>query len=110
MNANQNQIFENTAGTYIVTATQTGDRTMASHDWFTTVGFGGNPAPTGPWHGEDAAGEALDRWAARTRWQAGTLQAAHSIRIVGPFCTREAARRTDISDYLDEVCRCDMEA
>lgn len=81
---------------------------MSTHDWFTVVSFGGNSgAPSGPWHGEEAAREALGRWQDRMGSEAGTAIAAHSIRIVGPFCTRSAAQDADISDYPRHICRHD---
>lgn len=75
------------------------------HDWFTTVSFGGGSQPRGPWHGEDAAHDAMDRWSARRGHLAGTEAAAHTIRVVGPFCTRAEAREADISDYLSHTCK-----
>lgn len=77
-----------------------------THDWFTVVSFGGNAgAPRGPWRGQDVAREALGRWQDRMGAEAGTAMAAHSIRIVGPFCTRIAAQAADISDYDRYLCR-----
>jgi hypothetical protein len=76
----------------------------AGHDWYTIVSFGGGSQPRGPWHSEDAAHEAMDRWYRRRGHYAGTEVAAHSIRVVGPFCTRRAAQETDISTYLEDSC------
>jgi len=81
----------------------------ATHDWYTIVSFGWYgpltvSPPRGPWHGAEAAEEALDRWAARAGQHAGSAMAAMSIRIVGPFCSRAVAQAADISDYPDHLC------
>lgn len=65
--------------------------------WLTTVGFGGNPAPRGPWRTTDEARESLRRWARREGADAGSLIAAHTIRVYA-YTTRAAARAGDISD------------
>jgi len=65
--------------------------------WLTTVGFGGNPAPKGPWRTTDEARESLRRWVRREGADAASLIAAHTIRVHA-YTTREAARSADISD------------
>jgi hypothetical protein len=65
--------------------------------WLTTVGFGGNPAPRGPWRTADEARESLSRWVRREGADAASLIAAHTIRVYA-YTTREAARAGDISD------------
>lgn len=75
------------------------------HDWWTVVSFGGDGgAPAGPWRGETAAREAFGRWQDRQGAAAGTLIAAHTLRIVGPFCSRSKAQDADISDYDRQLC------
>lgn len=69
--------------------------------WYRTVGFGGCPAPQGPWNNTADATRALTRWINQRGAQAGTLIAAHSIRI-NEYETRAQARAGDISDdYRD---------
>lgn len=70
----------------------------ADTGWWTTVGFGGTPTPRGPWHSRADAEDAVARWEERTGSEAGTLLAAHSVRIQGPYSTRAAARDGDISE------------
>jgi hypothetical protein len=41
---------------------------------------------------------ALARWRQRAGHLAGTAEAAHSIRVAGPYSTRARARRADISE------------
>lgn len=65
--------------------------------WFTTVGFGGNPAPIGPWKDTQQASEVLHRWLAREGHKAGSLVAAHTVRVYA-YTSRQAARQADISD------------
>lgn len=57
--------------------------------------------PRGPWKSKEAAQEALDRWVQRRNLEAlwGTIRAAHHIQIIGPFRTREIARRADIFNW-----------
>ena len=49
--------------------------------------------PRGPWSSESEAQDALDRWRESVGSIAGTVEAAHSIRLAGPYRTRAAARR-----------------
>jgi hypothetical protein len=70
--------------------------------WFTTVSWGSGPyplPPRGPWHTREEAEAAWSRWAARVGSLAGTIIAAHSARIVGPFPSRRLAQWADISNY-----------
>ena len=82
---------------------ETSDEEVARHArpsdaaWLTTVGFGGNPAPRGPWRTTDEACESLRRWVRREGADAASLIAAHTIRVYA-YTTREAARAGDISD------------
>jgi len=87
---------------------------MTNDGWYTVVSNGGalvtaypTDWPRGPWKSEAEAEEALDRWVERRDladlW--GTIQAAHNIRVVGPFRTREIARQVDISDYHRHIER-----
>lgn len=81
--------------------------TTALHTWYTTVTFGSGPyemPPCGPWPSEQEANEAMDRWHERVGALAGTINAAHNVRIVGPFCTRREAAQADISDYTQYLC------
>lgn len=74
---------------------------MSTHKWWTIVQHGsyGNTAPTprGPWHTEDDARAALQRWRERQGSEAGSAEAATSVRIYGPYRTRAAALDADIS-------------
>jgi len=74
--------------------------------WYTVVSSGANaPYPTdwprGPWKSEAEAAQALGQWAMRRHlcdtW--ATIQAAHNVRIVGPFRTRAIARSADVSNW-----------
>lgn len=49
--------------------------------------------PAGPFKSVKEAEEALNRWRERLGCIAGTVEAAHGICLLGPFTTREAARR-----------------
>ena len=72
----------------------------ASHDWYTIVKFGSDPAPPrGPFHGIEALNAARARWAESEGCLAGTYEASGSVRAVGPYCTRQDALDADISDY-----------
>ncbi len=73
---------------------------MGKH-WYRIVSFGSGPyemPPVGAWPNRDAAAAALDRWRERAGWGAGTREAAHSVRIYGPYRTRAEARDGDISE------------
>ena len=73
-----------------------------AHGWFTTVSSGSGPytmPPSGPWYGRDAALAAMEGWRGRAGYLAGTIAAAHSVAVVGPFRSRAEARAADISDY-----------
>lgn len=68
--------------------------------WYTTVSFGSGPyamPPRGPWRSIAEAEDAIERWEDRVAHLAGTIRAAHSVRLVGPYRTRHAARQADIS-------------
>lgn len=65
--------------------------------WYASVGFGGNPAPRGPWRTAEQARDALNRWARRQGPGTTVLIAAHTLRV-NCYETREAARSADISD------------
>ena len=78
--------------------------------WWTTVSFGGalvtayrTDWPRGPWRSREAAEAAMGRWRTRVGSLAGTIMAAHSVRLVGPFPTRDAARGVDVSDWPEHV-------
>jgi len=71
--------------------------TTTENLWWTTVAFGGNPAPRGPWSSYEDAVAAVDRWARRLGADAGSLIATHSLRLHA-YRTRAAARAADISD------------
>lgn len=66
-------------------------------EYWTTVGFGGNPAPVGPWRSRDEALAAVGRWKRRMEHRAGSLVAAHNIRLHS-YSTRAAALDADIND------------
>ena len=73
---------------------------MTTSEWYTTVHAGRGPytmPPRGPWRGEDAAYDAMARWRGRVGHMAGTICAAHSVGLAGPYSTRRAARAADIS-------------
>lgn len=72
-------------------------QSATSPTWFRTVGFGGCPAPHGPWSNPADAYAALERWFARKGADAGTLANAHTIRV-SEYATRAQARAGDISD------------
>lgn len=71
--------------------------------WYAIVAFGDPEStvrarlPRGPFASVDGAREALSRWRARAGWLAGTAEAAHSIRVVGPYATRREARAADVA-------------
>lgn len=76
--------------------------------WYTTVSSGGAMVtayptdwPRGPWRSAEEGEDAIEHWARRREVEAllGTIRAAHNLRVVGPFPTREIARQADISDY-----------
>lgn len=81
-------------GGYLIRATVAW---IESPEWWTTVGFGGNPAPVGPWKSRGEALAAIGRWKARMEHRAGSLVAAHSIRLHS-YSTRAEALAADISD------------
>lgn len=67
---------------------------MASNhgEWYAVVGFGSGPMPQkGPWRSVDTARGAIQRFRERYGWEAGTHLAAGSVRIVGPYDSRQAA-------------------
>ena len=66
-------------------------------EWYTVVWIGDCDAPRGPWRTTAEARAALGRWSERLGWEAGSVEAACTVRIVGPYDTRAAARRADIS-------------
>ena len=74
----------------------------ADDGWFSILRWGHCNAypmpPRGPYRGRREALEALGRWRERAGSLAGTIEAAHSVRLAGPFATRAAARNADISD------------
>lgn len=70
--------------------------------WWTTVAFGGNPTPKGPWRTYEDAVKAIDRWSNRLGASAGTLIAVHAVRLYG-YKTRAKARVADISDIPDSI-------
>lgn len=76
----------------------------ATAKWWTAVSFGSSyDGPRGPWLGKQAAERAVSAWRARKGAEAGSIEAASSLRIVGPFATRAIARNADISDYTNYV-------
>jgi hypothetical protein len=77
-------------------------------DWYTIVWAGSGPytmPPRGPWKRLDDAYDALARWRTRAGHLTGTIEAAHNVRVVGPFATRAQAREADIST-APPVSRC----
>ena len=73
---------------------------MTASGWYTILHAGSGPytmPPRGPWSSEDEALDALDRWSDRVGHLAGMIIAAHTVRLAGPYPTRERARRADIS-------------
>ena len=74
--------------------------------WFTYVKFGSAPGPAvGPFNSIADAESAMDRFLARHGYLAGTYLASGSIRLVGPFATRKAARNADISTAREPEMR-----
>lgn len=70
-------------------------------EWHAIVRWGQGPyrmPPRGPYRTRGEAEAALDRYAERMGSLWGTIQAAHSVRVYGPYPTRDAARRADISE------------
>ena len=86
---------------------------MSTHDWYTILASGEAahtqypPLPHGPWRGADDARAALNRWRDRLGPHADEGIQAMSVRVAGPFCTRETARRSDITDGNRYLCRHD---
>lgn len=75
-------------------------------EWFKIVHCGRGPVPAdGPWKSREEAEGALDRFRSRHGWRAGTHLAASNATIVGPFPSRIAARKADISDYCKYLKR-----
>ena len=71
-----------------------------SDGWWTILTFGSDPCPArGPFRSLADARAAVRRFRQREGALAGTWLAASSARIVGPFQTRAAAKRADVSDY-----------
>ena len=73
------------------------------NDWYIIVRSGSGPypmPPRGPFDGIDAAEDAIERWRSKVGSLAGTIMAAHSIRIYGPYCTRHEAMSGDISEFV----------
>lgn len=99
------QILEGSPyGGYMVRATVAW---IEAPKWWTTVAFGGNPAPVGPWRSRDAALAAVGRWKRRAGHRAGSLVAAHTIRLHS-YSTRAEAVAADISDgRSDGVIDCE---
>lgn len=70
---------------------------MKDH-YYTFVRFGSDPMPArGPFKSIEEAEEAMERFRYRHGHLAGTWVASGSVRLVGPFATRKAAREADIS-------------
>lgn len=71
-------------------------------EWYTIVSCGVNPSPArGPFKALQDARDAVNRFNERYGSEAGTFLAAGSVRIVGPFKSRNDAKEADISDYLE---------
>lgn len=72
---------------------------MQKQQWFTTGIMGRRHGlPRGPWRTVEEAQASCDRWATRKGAGAGSLLAAGSARILGPFASRRSARHdADIS-------------
>jgi hypothetical protein len=69
-------------------------------EWWAIVTWGPlYDGPAGPWKTEATAEERLSAWRERKGAEAGTIEAASALRIVGPFPSRSNARKADISDY-----------
>jgi len=69
--------------------------------WYAVATFGSGPyamPPRGPWNCISDAEDAIARWRERAGSLAGTIAAAHTVRLVGPFHTRSEALDADISD------------
>ena len=69
--------------------------------WYRIVAWGTGPyrmPPTGPWPSAGEADAALQRWRERAGDMAGTIEAAHSVRVYGPYASRREARQGDISE------------
>jgi len=69
-----------------------------SDEWWVCATFGTGPyrmPPRGPWRGRRTAELALDRWAQHAGYLAGTITAAHSVRLRGPYRTRAKALNDD---------------
>ncbi len=77
-------------------------RRLEQDGWFRIVSFGSygevNGPPARAYRGREAADAARRRWCDRLGSEAGSAMAAMSVRIVGPFRTRERARRASITD------------
>jgi hypothetical protein len=71
-----------------------------NNGWYAILTWGSSyDGPCGPWKSEADAEASLGRWRYRKGAEAGSIEAASSLRIAGPFPTRDAARSADISDY-----------
>lgn len=70
----------------------------SSGGWFAVVSVGTKyKGPRGPFRSREEADEAVRRWSAREGYLGGSILAAASVRVYGPYATRRAAKRADIS-------------
>ena len=61
--------------------------------------------PRGPFRSRDDAETALSAWRERKGCLAGTIEAASSLRIAGPYPSRTIARNADISESVEQTIR-----
>jgi len=85
----------------MLTEHKSGDDSLYVRDgWYAVVSWGPHyDGPCGPYRSYGEAREALGRWSNRKGAEAGTIMAAASVRIYGPYGTRAAARKADISTH-----------
>jgi hypothetical protein len=75
-------------------------------NWYKILTVGQHyDGPRGPYRSRDDAETALAVWRERKGCLAGSIEAASSLRITGPYPTRAVARDADISESVEQTIR-----